>query len=289
MLYWTGCSAKSLRNLNRHNINDRKGIDMNNELKIDPEFKNLIPPLSEEEYNLLETNILSSGKCRNAITVWNNLIIDGHNRFEICGKHGIPFKTYDIHFNSRTDAVIWIIENQLGRRNLTDAKRISLALLKADLLRQKAKENLSLAGKLKSGESDPGIEAVIVRKRIADEAKVSENTVHKFMKIIKSDDAGLKEKVMNGEMKIGTAHRLLTAEMTTVESFSVKEDPSGDDFKYIIRGVLNNLKEIENKYRYIFNDFIDINGEKPGKEFVKKLERHKKAVGELKKFTIPAP
>ena len=58
-------------------------------LKILPEFKNLIRPLKKKEYLQLEANILSDG-CRDPIVVWKRYIIDGHNRYEICMRHGIP-------------------------------------------------------------------------------------------------------------------------------------------------------------------------------------------------------
>ena len=113
---------------------------------IDREFKALMPPLTDEEYAQLEQNIVSSRKCRDAIVLWNGIIIDGVNRYCICVTHGIEFKVEEMSFDSREDAKVWIIENQLGRRNLCDAARIELALCKAELLREQAKQNQSLAG-----------------------------------------------------------------------------------------------------------------------------------------------
>jgi len=92
------------------------------ELKIDEEFKNLIRPLFKQEYLQLEANLLADG-CRNPITVWNGVIVDGHNRYEICRKHGIPFETEEMYFDCREEAIAWICANQLGRRNLTEETR----------------------------------------------------------------------------------------------------------------------------------------------------------------------
>ena len=92
------------------------------ELKTDGEFKSLIPPLSAEERKQLEENILKDG-CRDALVVWNGTIIDGHNRYEICTKHEIPFATRNILLRSREEAIAWICANQLGRRNITDETR----------------------------------------------------------------------------------------------------------------------------------------------------------------------
>ena len=114
--------------------------------RVDPEFKAIIPPLLAEEREQLESNLLTSRKCRDAIILWDGVIIDGHNRFELCMKHGIEFKIEEMPFSSREEARLWIIENQLGRRNLTDAARIELALTKAEMLKEQAKLNQSLAG-----------------------------------------------------------------------------------------------------------------------------------------------
>ena len=84
----------------------------------DEEFKNLLPPLSEETFKLLEENILQNG-CRDSLVLWNGILIDGYNRFEICTKHGLPFKTIEKEFGSREEVKVWIILNQISRRNLT--------------------------------------------------------------------------------------------------------------------------------------------------------------------------
>ena len=87
------------------------------ELNIDIDFKNWITPLTKEEYKQLETNIIQDG-CREPIVVWNDTILDGHNRYSICKWNDIPFTTVTKEFDSHQDALNWIIDNQLGRRNL---------------------------------------------------------------------------------------------------------------------------------------------------------------------------
>ena len=95
---------------------------MNNSIQIDPEFKKLVPPLTAEEYTQLEKNILQDG-CREPISIWENLILDGHNRFEICRKHGLNYQTRTIVLHGRDEAIAWICSNQMGRRNLTEEQR----------------------------------------------------------------------------------------------------------------------------------------------------------------------
>lgn len=92
------------------------------DLKVDNDFKCLIRPLSEEEYLQLEKNIKRDG-CREPLVVWEDTIVDGHNRYRICKKHGIPFAVHQISFESKDDAVIWICVNQLGRRNISEETR----------------------------------------------------------------------------------------------------------------------------------------------------------------------
>ena len=86
-----------------------------NALKIDPEFQGKIPPLTFEELNQLEANILRDGRIINPIIVWQGLIVDGHNRYTIAKKHPeIPFTVHEKEFASRYEAIIWICKNQLS-------------------------------------------------------------------------------------------------------------------------------------------------------------------------------
>lgn len=98
---------------------------MVDKLKVDPEFEALCPPLTPEEMNLLEHNIVKDG-CLEPLAIWVNgstTILDGHNRHRICTQLGIEFKTKAIEVKDRNDAINWIIAKQLGRRNLTDEQK----------------------------------------------------------------------------------------------------------------------------------------------------------------------
>lgn len=112
-------------------------------LQIIEEFQSLIPSLTKEEYNLLEQNILKEG-IRDPIIVYGDTIVDGHNRFEIAQKHGLKVDTVSKKFNSMDEAKVWIIENQLGRRNVSD-------FAKYELLEIKEQVNLVNIGKEKQG------------------------------------------------------------------------------------------------------------------------------------------
>ena len=91
-------------------------------MKIKEEFKNLIPALSVEEFKQLEENCLAEG-IRDAIITWDGYIIDGHNRYEIATKHELQYESIEKSFDSEDDVRIWMVNNQLGRRNLQDFVR----------------------------------------------------------------------------------------------------------------------------------------------------------------------
>ena len=179
-----------------------------NALKIDPEFQGKIPPLTFEELNQLEANILRDGRIINPIIVWEGLIVDGHNRFTIAKKHPeIPFAVHEKEFANRYEAIIWICKNQLGRRNLTPEQKKYL------IGKQYEAEKAVHGGDRKSptakSSSQIGnlIESPKTCKRIAAENGVSKNTVIRAEEFAKGVDAaeeavpGTRQKVLSGEVK----------------------------------------------------------------------------------------
>jgi len=94
---------------------------------IDHEFKALIRSLTGAEYSALEASIVAEG-CRDALVIWRGygIIVDGHNRYDICQKHGIAFRVEERDFPDRQAVKVWILKNQLARRNLTDGERAEL-------------------------------------------------------------------------------------------------------------------------------------------------------------------
>ena len=99
---------------------------MNTEIKIDKEFKGILDPLTNEEKKGLKALIIKEG-CREPLIIWKgeNILIDGHNRYEICTTNNpiIEYKVVEMEFKSREDVITWIIQTQLSRRNLTDERR----------------------------------------------------------------------------------------------------------------------------------------------------------------------
>jgi hypothetical protein len=99
------------------------------DLKIDNEFRDLIPPLTEEEYSSLESDIVENGfNPAYPIIIWknNNIIVDGHNRFSVCSKHNIAFEVIEQEFASRYEVCAWMVENQLKQRNVNSLTKTYL-------------------------------------------------------------------------------------------------------------------------------------------------------------------
>ena len=191
-----------------------------NALKIDPEFQGKIPPLTFEELNQLEANILRDGRIINPIIVWEGLIVDGHNRFIIAKKHPeIPFTVHETEFANRYEAIIWICKNQLGRRNLTPEQKYYL------MGKQYEAEKAVHGGDRKSTDAKSSslkanlIDSTKTCDRIAEENGVSKDTVIRASKYMKGVEIaeelmpGLKQSILSGQTKVSKAdmHRLAKA------------------------------------------------------------------------------
>jgi DNA modification methylase len=182
-------------------------------LEIKEEFKKLIPPLSKEEYNQLQTNCLNEG-IREAILTWNGFIIDGHNRYEIAKRWDLDFRTESKSFKDENEVREWMILNQFGRRNLSNYQRSVLALQLEDVFKEKAKENQGNRTdiKQKSAESKP----IETRKELAKVANVSHDTIAKVKYIQKNASTEVLDKLNNGTMSINEAYK--TNHFATVAS-----------------------------------------------------------------------
>lgn len=109
------------------------------QLKIDPEFRDKIPPLTAQEFSQLEDNIVKDKKVRDPLVVWGETIIDGHNRWAIIQKHPeIPYTTTFMNFTDKWAAIVWMCQNQLGRRSITEEQRAVLIAQEYDAQKKTA-------------------------------------------------------------------------------------------------------------------------------------------------------
>ena len=186
---------------------------------IDKEFESLIPPLSAEEFQQLEENCLRDG-IRDALIVWeqdgNDILIDGHNRFRIVGKHPtIQFNIKRMQFADRNEAIRWIILNQFGRRNLSAYDRSILALKLKPMIAEKAKEQqVRKSVSQKSVEQKP----IDTQKELAKVAGVSHDTIHKVEAIQKSGNEQLIKDVREGRESINSGYQRIHPKKTPAQS-----------------------------------------------------------------------
>jgi hypothetical protein len=148
--------------------------------------------------------------CRDDLIVWNDTLIDGHNRHKICTARNIPFSTAYKEFLDRDDAKLWIIDNQLGRRNLTPFVRTELHLKKKAILAAEARKNVIESGK-QTGRGNKKVQEnspkpLETRLVIAKAANVSDQTVSRVEKIIAKAPAPVLEKLRKGETSINEAY-----------------------------------------------------------------------------------
>ena len=188
-------------------------------ITIDKEFESLIPPLSPEEFQQLEENCLRDG-IRDALIVWeqdgNDILIDGHNRFRIVGKHPtIHFDVKRMQFANRNEAIRWIILNQFGRRNLSAYDRSILALKLKPMIAEKAKEQqVRKSVSQKSVEQKP----IDTQKELAKVAGVSHDTIHKVEAIQKSGNEQLIKDVREGRESINSGYQRIHPKKTPAQS-----------------------------------------------------------------------
>lgn len=156
------------------------------ELQINPKFKDLIPPLDSDEYENLRESLINEG-CRDALITWDGVIVDGHNRYEICRELDIPFNTLEVNFESEDDALFWIMQNQLSRRNLSDVERSRITLKLKDNIAARAKINMLSVQNNNAGAALANlpklVEPVNTRKELARIAGVGERTLAKIEKV----------------------------------------------------------------------------------------------------------
>lgn len=243
--------------------------------RIDPEFAGLIAPLSEDERVQLEANLVTAKGARDALVVWNGILLDGHNRFEICRRRGLSFRLKDIALPDRRAARIWVRWNQLGRRNLTDDQRaMQLAGLIEDVAAQskhaRAQAGRRVGGKATSEQIENRSRDAVSRKRsdktstrtkLSKRARVSERKV-KQAATVKRRSPALAKQVAAGELPLAEAIRKLKPSVRA-EKLAAAVWPTG---KYGVllfdppwrpdAGLLDPTRQIENQYPTLTLDEI---------------------------------
>ena len=174
---------------------------------INDELRSFVDPLSDIEHAALERSLLAEG-CRDALVLWHDTLIDGHNRYQICRKHGIEFRTIQNNsFASLEDVMLWMIDNHLARRSVSDFQRGLLALRKKDIV------SARLAQQMADDPPEPSPEDMDsrppppwnTREEVAKAARVSSNTISQIERIQKAATPQLVEAVRTGTISINAA------------------------------------------------------------------------------------
>jgi len=199
---------------------------------VNEELKAYIDPMTPEEHEALERSILAEG-CRDALVLWGDVLVDGHNRYGICQKHGLPFKTVqNPRFKTIEDVHLWMIDQHLGRRSISDYLRGVLALRKKDIVDQQRSRSVEATEPASSSSDDPPFDvdppaaatpddaAAAVplpppaplnsREAIAKAARLSSSQVGMIEKIQKQAAPELVAAVKSGVISINTAAAVAT-------------------------------------------------------------------------------
>jgi len=185
------------------------------ELIIKDELRKLIPPLTTEERSLLHESIVADG-CRDALIIWpteeGDVIVDGHNRYEICKEKNIRFSTNEIEFENLDDVKIWMIDNQMSRRNISDFIKFELIQKKKEILQARGREKqIQTLGGYKHHPSDLSIidrtEKHDTRKEIAKDLNKSTGWVAMADIVHKKATEEVKDLLRTGEMSVSEAYK----------------------------------------------------------------------------------
>ncbi|MDR0201903.1 MAG: plasmid replication/partition related protein [Delftia acidovorans] len=200
------------------------------DIVVNEELKAYIDPLTPDELDALERSIVAEG-CRDALVLWNDLLIDGHNRYAICQKHGLPFNTVQAtQFKNMDDVHLWMIDQHLGRRSVSDFQRGVLALRKREIIaaRRSAAAAAVMAAKAEApaqpegeapweGETDPVVaaalasvakvpdEALDTREALARVARLSSSQVKLIETIQQKAAPEVVAAVRSGDISLSTA------------------------------------------------------------------------------------
>lgn len=182
-----------------------------------PEMEQLLPPLSGEQFSALESDILENGCYAPIIVNEDIIIIDGHNRFRICEKHGLPYKMLAFSFTDLLEAKQWALDTQKGRRNLDKWELGQIALrLKPDI-EARAKANQSAAGGDRSDKgalsvnSPKALQPIDTRKEMAQAVGIGEQAMGRIARLSEEAPQALKDALENKKVSVNRGWKILKA------------------------------------------------------------------------------
>ncbi len=186
--------------------------------KIDPEFRDLIPPLKPDEYSDLEESIKNEG-VRDRLVVWleEDILLDGHHRFEIATRLGKGFNCAMMSFPDRNHAKEWLLKNQFARRNLTTAEKCNLVYHLRGIIAANA------ASRMKAGHAVADDVAGRTNEILGKRAGVSPETFRQFESVVESGDQEIVQQMMSGKKSVLSSYRAIKPRQIAREVEAQKE------------------------------------------------------------------
>ena len=191
---------------------------------LDEAFRDLLPPLEAEELANLEEQMLATNGPTEKLVVWptkdGSVLIDGHNRYDICSRNGYGYGTREIDFACRDEAMVWMIANQMGRRNLNAAQRAAVAAELAGIKTRLLEEDAN-SGHMEPVDPEGDTTSAPVKgkkktkrdieREAAKETGVGHETVRKANHV-REHDSELARRMMKGDISVEQAYRQCKAE-----------------------------------------------------------------------------
>lgn len=229
-----------------------------NKIKVEKDLEDLITPLNKEEFRQLQANILAEG-CRDPLVVWSKgnktlVLIDGHNRFRICQKHDISFSIKEVELENVEEVKLWMLTNQLGRRNLNPEQLSYYRGLKYLGLKRKHGGFDNVKSK---GQNEPS-----TAEMLSQEFKISESTIKRDAKfaegleVIARSNPELRNDILVGDAKF-KKNDIVTLTQTQDEKLTKFKNAA--DLHNKLNIIKNNIfEDLESRLENIENDKIKL-------------------------------
>lgn len=191
-------------------------------LNIDPELKSFLPALDRETKAILTDSIKRYGRAIHPIEVWKgkNIIVDGHNRYEICMAENLPFTVVELEFKDKDDVKKYMLMIQGSRRNYTKDQASLYRGMYMKILRIKVKTGeVKINGKTTAQKAaeDTGVSEATIKRdaSYADGVAALEQTDPTEASKVKTGKSKLNKSTVEalGKAKTPAAKAKVTAKM----------------------------------------------------------------------------
>lgn len=234
----------------------RKKLVKISDLVTDQKFEKYIRKHTKEEFNALYSSIELEGKLREPITVreldgGNFLVIDGHHRLRVAkalvGKGLLNFESLPVNveqFENDDEIFVWMLHNQLGRRNLSPFERAEIGFRISSFVEElalKKKQHQQIGNKhLSKWIKVSGDTKIDYAKIVSELTGVPRTTIIRAKKLHNKASEKLKYEIRAGEVSISKAYEQIV-EQEKIDKQSERAEKRKNNFKKHIF----QIKEIE--------------------------------------------